>query len=1102
MATINSWPAAPAAMDREIDRYVAAFEQCFRGDGDAAIEWFLPAPHDRLFLPVLRELVRVDLEYRWTAGRPVPLETYRSRFPELFADRGSLREVVFEEFRLRRQAGEIPTPEEYRRQYGVEPAEGEEDEDPDPASADPPAQRVEDLCGDEALRADAALRRGGTEDGAAPGEPAPVRAFAAAARDGRAASAADLPEVGATVAGFYLISELGRGAFARVFLARQADLAGRLVALKVTAGGDGGEARKLAQLQHTNVVPVYSVHREGRLRAVCMPYFGPTTLAHVLDALKGSRSLPASGQGLHITLQGRRSTQVASRAAPGGSHPGVRSARPDEPDPGPPLPTPAAEAPAPATTATLEMLAKLSFVEAVLWVGARLADGLAHAHERGILHRDIKPQNVLLTEDGQPMLLDFNLAQDEKDLTAGVKAQMGGTLPYMAPEHLEAFRGTGTKVDARGDLYALGVVLFELLAGRPPFEPRQGALADILDPMLADRRAAPPLRRLNPVVPPAVGAIVGKLLAYDPDDRYPTARHLAEDLERQLTHRPLRHAPNPSWRERAAKWRRRHPRLSSTLTVVAVAGAAVAVMTAALLGYRREVARRDATAQVARDQADLLAAEFYFLPWADRTAQTPLGHDLAGRVLDRYGVGRDPNWHRHPTLTALRPEDRDRWRTELGQMLLLQSGAGLRSARAAHQRRDAPASEEQAALALAANRRAEDCFPDPPAFLYEQRAELLHLLGRPDEAREAADRGAARADPADGFGHVARLAQRAAEERFEDAVPGLQALTCRHPTNNFAWFALGYCHAALGQLDKADACYTACVSLQPALPWAYLNRGQVRYLKKEYRPALVDFDTVVRLQPDLAEGYIRRATARGFLEPDPDGPLQDLGAALRCGGPACHIHFLRSRLYAKAGNRAEAARAEEEALRATPTGELDWFDRGTVHLNRKGYEAALADFDQALRFNPRSLRALQNKAHVLSDCLPRAKEAREVLDQLVTLYPDFLEGWVGRGVLRARLGDVAGAHADAEHCRAVRQQKPSPLLLYQLACLYAQTSVREPADRRTALDLLRQAFRDGFDRTDLLDHLLDRDDDLKPLFNEPEFQRLVRAARELYAWRN
>ena len=116
----------------------------------------------------------------------------------------------------------------------------------------------------------------------------------------------ELPEAGTGFLGFRLVEELGRGAFGRVFLARQGDLAGRTVALKVGTGLFS-ESQTLAQLQHTNIVPIYSVHRSGALHAVCMPYFGATTLEDVLRDLETRGALPESGKGLTSTLHDRKS---------------------------------------------------------------------------------------------------------------------------------------------------------------------------------------------------------------------------------------------------------------------------------------------------------------------------------------------------------------------------------------------------------------------------------------------------------------------------------------------------------------------------------------------------------------------------------------------------------------------------------------------------------------------------------------------------------------------------------------------------------------------------------------------------------------------------
>src|SRR5262249_43323559 len=146
------------------------------------------------------------------------------------------------------------------------------------------------------------------------------------------------------------------------------------------------------------------------------------------------------------------------------------------------------------------------FHRTAAWVTARLAEALQHAHDRGVLHRDIKPSNVLIDRDGQPLLLDFNLAQDLNNEQA--RATVGGTVAYMAPEHLRALAARdpalARQVDQRADVYSLGMVLFEMLAGESPFDQSASyaPLPALIEAMAVERgKTVPSLRQKRPDVP-------------------------------------------------------------------------------------------------------------------------------------------------------------------------------------------------------------------------------------------------------------------------------------------------------------------------------------------------------------------------------------------------------------------------------------------------------------------------------------------------------------------------------------------------------------------------------------------------------------------------
>jgi hypothetical protein len=237
----------------EIDPFIEAFERAHARDGGADLADFLPEPGHPHYLSVLRELVRADLEYAWGGGVPRRAEDYLAAFPALGTDPAGLGAVAFEEYRQRQLAGDHPLPAEYRQRLGVETIDWPL---PPPAASD--AATRPNRCAATAVGGAAEVPPAAPLlDELQPGDDETA--------DRLARAAAALPESGTKFRGFQLVKEIGRGAFARVYLARQGELADRPVALKLSADLVD-EWRWLAQLQHTNIVPIYFVHRAGQVQ--------------------------------------------------------------------------------------------------------------------------------------------------------------------------------------------------------------------------------------------------------------------------------------------------------------------------------------------------------------------------------------------------------------------------------------------------------------------------------------------------------------------------------------------------------------------------------------------------------------------------------------------------------------------------------------------------------------------------------------------------------------------------------------------------------------------------------------------------------------------
>ena len=902
----------------------------------------------------------------------------------------------------------------------------------------------------------------------------------------------NMPGPGDEFLGFRIVEELGRGAFGRVFLALQGELADRLVALKVSAELPG-ESQTLAQLQHTNIVPIFSAHHAPPFHAVCMPYFGRATFADLLEDVERQESLPDSGKAFLKAVGSRRSSLRSGSAR--ASTPAPRSS--DwrggvAPDPAP-VPIAPESAPAPALELQAELLSETmraigdySYVDAVLWMGSRIADGLAHAHSRGILHRDLKPANILMTDDGQPMILDFNLSEDMKNEVGASAASVGGTLRYMSPEHLERFLGGEIEVDARSDLFALGVILFELLTGHPPFEVYPGHSLRVLRQMVQDRLAGPPaVRRHNPAITPAVESIVRHCLEPAPGRRYRSAGDLHEDLERHLANLPLKYAPEPALAERAGKWVKRHPRLGSSTTVALLAALLLAGLTSALVARGSRLAGFEASRELARFRDEATSVRFALNDRVGDPRRRAAGEALARKALGRYGVLDDPRWLQRPAIARLLPEERLKFREEVAEVLLLltQAEAGDAAARGE--------GEERRKLARSAqklNQIAMAVFPDgrQPQALWAQQAAVVRLLGREDEgARLAAE--AEKLPLRTARDHYLAAAALAARGEHAKALPLAEEATRLDPQQFWSYFVLGVCHDHLEHHADAMACFTTCTALRPDFADSWLYRG-LAYLKRsnlDLDRARADFDRAAKLRPDWYEPYLHRALVYRELG-DHLKAENDLARCLDLGAPETRVYFLRAAERRALGDKRGAELDQAEGLKREPADLPSWISRGMARM-RTDPAGALADFGSALKLDPKSLQALQMSAYILADQPGRDEETIRVLDRAVEFHPGFVPFRSGRGVQLAVLGRREEAHRDAQESL---WRDTSPSILYQVAGIYATTSKTHPEDRIEAYRLLASALRAGFGFD-----LIDEDRELDPIRAQPEFQALVDSAR-------
>jgi serine/threonine protein kinase/tetratricopeptide (TPR) repeat protein len=679
------------------------------------------------------------------------------------------------------------------------------------------------------------------------------------------------PEVGETLGPFRLLAELGRGASGRTFLATEPTLADRPVVVK-DMSSDQDEHLALARLQHTHIIPLFSEYLfpARGLRVLCMPYLGGASLAQVLTAM--ADVAPARRSGRLIVEQVDRligpSTVAAAAPAAGADGPFRR------------------------------FLEQASYVDAVVWVVSCLADGLHYAHARGLVHMDLKPSNVLITGDGQPMLLDFHLARGPLRPGEPVSDRLGGTPGWMSPEQQAAVEAVGegrpvaVPVDVRSDIYALGLLLREMLVGPSTgSEPTAGSL------------------RGYPEVSVGLADIVRKCLEPDLASRYSDVATLADDLRRHLSDLPLRGVSNRSPSELLRKWRRRQPGLVAWGVAVSAVLAAVLVAASVLWAAHHH---RVAEVTLDLDEGRRLRTDHQFdasirtLQRGLATAESvpgPRSETLAGSLTRELALAQRGRMaldlHELADLIRFHHADAPREPAE--------ARARLRDCQAVWEARSRLRPTLDATLDAAAERQLHTDLLE----LAVVWADLLVKLAPPDDA--AAARGAAlrvldEAENEFGPSLALDLQRRAIDPSIDPARTGpARAVSAGEH------YDLGRFHLRNGHIAEAEAEFRKTLDERPQDFWPNFYQGLCAYQLRRYDDAVAAFRAAIALAPQAAPCYYNRALALDAL-----------------------------------GRFAEAYRDDTRAIELDPQLLAARLNRGIIAYKSGQLDAAAVDLDNAL----------------------------------------------------------------------------------------------------------------------------------------------------------
>jgi len=684
---------------------------------------------------------------------------------------------------------------------------------------------------------------------------------------------------------------------------------------------------------------------------------------------------------------------------------------------------------------------------------SEIASALAYAHSRGIIHRDVKPQNIMVDSQGRPYLTDFGLFKQltglDKSLT--LSGDIVGTPDYMAPE-----QATGKKqeIDPRSDVYALGATLYHSITGRVPFTGSD--LYEVLNKVINEDPPAP--SSIIKVIPRDLETICLKCLEKDRTRRYQSATEVALEIKRYLQGEPIT-AKMTSRITKLYLKAKKNKAISISIASASVILLAVIIallISSARTSQRLEELRKDAFTSYKEGKIEqtLVACE--------RFREITKDDEELNKLYDTVSSKVDKRTRAMKTIEQAEASPAPDQKIQAANKALdidpTFAEAHLLMGRGYKAKSDEAGRSPDECREL--QNKAVECFteaiklqPDLAYAYYERAMITAYQWNKPEEAISDFEM-VLKYDPESNIGYFAKGNIEKDQKRYDEAIKSYTKAIEIYPKDSWSYTNRGNAHYVKGNPKSALADYDRAIELDPKSVKAYTNRGNAHYVKGNLESAVADYSKAIELDPKDAIAYNNRGIAYK-IKGDLESALADYTKSIELDPKYAEAYSNRGNAYKIKGDIEKAIVDYTKSIELNPHYADAYNNRGSAYKDKGELDLAIADCNKAIELNPKYANAYNNRGIAYKN---KGEIEQAIVDytKSIELNPKYAEAYVNRGNAYKIKGDLESALAD--YTKAIELNQKLTDAYRNRAETYAKKAERESHGDKLRPDECREMY--------------------------------------------